>query len=107
MRRLFGIFRRDKRPNPDLVGVAVKRVERPARIRTRAERTDRTRELQREAHRRFAKAHPEWNREYRRIYQRKLRGTVTQEQWDAWRLDPRGSAGSPFSFTPFDEWVRL
>jgi hypothetical protein len=36
------------------------------------------------AHARFAELRAEWNREYRRIYARKLRGTVSEEDWKQW-----------------------
>jgi hypothetical protein len=36
------------------------------------------------AHARFAEQRAEWNREYRRIYARKLRGTITHTDWRRW-----------------------
>jgi hypothetical protein len=36
------------------------------------------------AHARFAERRTEWNREYRRIYARKLRGTITHPDWRRW-----------------------
>jgi hypothetical protein len=56
------------------------------------------------AHERFAEKRRDWNAEYRRIYARKLRGTVSEEEWDAWRSDEAGSALAPEQFYPFDWW---
>jgi hypothetical protein len=36
------------------------------------------------AHARFAEQRAEWNREYRRIYARKLRGTIADADWRRW-----------------------
>ena len=36
------------------------------------------------AHARFAEQRAAWNREYRRIYARKLRGTITDTDWRRW-----------------------
>jgi hypothetical protein len=56
------------------------------------------------AHERFAEKRRDWNAEYRRIYARKLRGTVSDEEWQAWRSDEMGSALAPEQFIPFDLW---
>jgi hypothetical protein len=56
------------------------------------------------AHERFAKQRAGWDKEYRRIYARKLRGTVSQAEWDAWRSAPAGSANAPEMWVSFDRW---
>lgn len=56
------------------------------------------------AHEAFAENRATWHKEYQRIYQRKLRGTVSETGWQRWRSDPNGSAGAPERFTPFDVW---
>jgi Zn-finger nucleic acid-binding protein len=55
------------------------------------------------AHARFAEQREQWNKEYRRIYARKLRGTVTQAEWKAWNTEtaPLREAGW---IVPFDLW---
>lgn len=57
------------------------------------------------AHEVFAERRNEWNKEYRRIHARKLRGTVSEEDWQRWRTDPDGSARAPEIFTTFDRWI--
>lgn len=56
------------------------------------------------AHDRFARRRADWNKEYRRIYARKLRGTVSEQDWLDWRNDPHGSARAPEHFLNFDSW---
>jgi hypothetical protein len=58
------------------------------------------------AHARFAKQRTEWNREYRRIYARKLRGTVSNNDWRAWltQTKPLRQAGRPVENYTFDLW---
>jgi hypothetical protein len=56
------------------------------------------------AQERFAEERAEWNKEYRRIYARKLRGSVSDQEWENWREDPYGSARAPEIYTPFDRW---
>ena len=53
----------------------------------------------------FSERRGEWNKEYRRIHARKVRGTVSEEDWQRWRTDPDGSGRAPEIFTPFDRWV--
>ena len=57
------------------------------------------------AHEVFSERRSAWNKEYRRIHARKLRGTVSEEEWTRWRTDPDGSGRAPEIFTPFDRWV--
>jgi hypothetical protein len=56
---------------------------------------------------RFQKRKADWMREYRRIYARKLRGTVTPEEWGDWIAfvrTIRGESGNDSKFITFDEW---
>jgi hypothetical protein len=59
---------------------------------------------------RFQKRKADWMKEYRRIYARKLRGTVTPEEWNDWtefvRLLREGT-GDDSRYTPFDDWKRV
>lgn len=57
------------------------------------------------AHERFAERRDRWNKEYRRIYARKLRGTVSDDDWREWRAE--GTAKAPEFFIPFDLWKQL
>jgi hypothetical protein len=54
------------------------------------------------AHARFAEHQADWNREYRRIYARKLRGTITESDWRAWVND--ASRLRPNLVLSFDTW---
>ena len=58
------------------------------------------------AHARFAKQRTEWNREYRRIYARKLRGTVSDADWHDWvtATKPIRKANGPVDAYTFDHW---
>jgi hypothetical protein len=55
------------------------------------------------AHDRFAREREDWNREYRKVMARKLRGSVSEEEFRAWRsVSSAGERGK--DWTPFDEW---
>jgi hypothetical protein len=58
------------------------------------------------AHARFAKQRTDWNREYRRIYARKLRGTVSNTDWRAWltAIKPLRDAHLAVESYTFDAW---
>lgn len=77
----------------------------PARYCYRPARGGLTTCAQLHAHERFAGRRDRWNKEYRRIYARKLRGTVSDEEWGAWRAEATSQA--PEFFVPFDLWKQL
>lgn len=56
------------------------------------------------AHARFAELRAEWNREYRRIYARKLRGTVTEGDWKQWLAVARPLHKEANLVLPYDSW---
>jgi hypothetical protein len=56
-----------------------------------------------QAHDRFAAERQEWTREYRKVMARKLRGTVREKDFRAWKsVSGPGKRGT--DWTPFDEW---
>jgi hypothetical protein len=59
------------------------------------------------AHVRFAEQRAEWNREYRRIYARKLRGTVSEEDWKHWRTDATWLRKNANFNLAYDMWKAL
>ena len=52
-----------------------------------------------QAHDRFAREREDWNREYRKVMARKVRGTVSEEEFRAWKAE-----SGPEDWTAFDEW---
>ena len=56
------------------------------------------------AHARFAEQRAEWNREYRRIYNRKHRGTLTEQAWRQWLIAANLVRGDGHVL-PFDDWL--
>jgi hypothetical protein len=57
---------------------------------------------------RFTKRQADWMKEYRRIYARKLRGTVSEDDWAAWMeftRATRAESGDSSRFTRFDDWI--
>ena len=52
-----------------------------------------------QAHDRFAREREDWNREYRKVMARKVRGTVSKEEFRAWKAE-----SGPENWTAFDEW---
>jgi hypothetical protein len=56
------------------------------------------------AHARFAELRGEWNREYRRIYARKLRGTVSEEDWNQWLTVANPLRKKQDIILPYDMW---
>ena len=58
-------------------------------------------------HERFAAQREGWNKEYRKIYARKLRGSVSEEDWAAWHEELRSWREvfeNPAFWVPFDQW---
>lgn len=57
----------------------------------------------------FAARRDAWNREYRKVYARKLRGSVTEQQWGEWREAQRHhrALNGRGSFIPFESWVEI
>ena len=56
-----------------------------------------------QAHDRFAREREEWTREYRKIMARKVRGSVSEEEFLAWRsVSSAGERGK--DWITFDEW---
>jgi hypothetical protein len=56
-----------------------------------------------EAADRFARERSEWSKEYRKVMARKLRGTVSESDFRAWKaVSNPGKRGE--DWTPFDEW---
>jgi len=56
-----------------------------------------------QAHDRFAREREEWTREYRKLMARKLRGTVSEKDFRAWKAGSEpGERGK--DWIPFDEW---
>jgi hypothetical protein len=55
------------------------------------------REMKKDEH--FRENQRDWRLEYKRIYERKNRGTVTEEDWEAWRAE-----NGPNGWIAFDEW---
>jgi Family of unknown function (DUF6076) len=56
-----------------------------------------------EATDRFARERSEWSKEYRKVMARKLRGTVSERDFRAWKaVSSPGKRGE--DWTPFDEW---
>lgn len=56
-----------------------------------------------EAADRFARERSEWSKEYRKVMARKLRGTVSEKDFRAWKaVSNPGKRG--VDWTPFDEW---
>ena len=52
---------------------------------------------------RFAREWSEWSKEYRKVMARKLRGTVSGSDFQAWKaVSNPGKRGE--DWTPFDEW---
>jgi Zn-finger nucleic acid-binding protein len=47
----------------------------------------------------FEEAQKEWRREYKKLHERKSRGTLPAEEFAAWR-----AANRPSSWLPFEEW---
>jgi hypothetical protein len=57
---------------------------------------------------RFTERRAAWMKEYRRIYARRLRGTVSEDDWNAWMNFTRAiraEFGDNSRFTPFDDWI--
>jgi hypothetical protein len=55
------------------------------------------------AHDRFAREREEWSKEYRKVMARKVRGSVSEEEFRAWKsVAKAGERGK--DWTPFDEW---
>ena len=56
---------------------------------------------------RFRTRRADWMREYRKVYARRLRGTVSDTDWDEWteyvRLT-RAATDDDARYTPFDDW---
>jgi hypothetical protein len=60
------------------------------------------------AHERFAKQQADWNKEYRRIYARKQRGTVSAEDFAEWYAAARAFRKiAPGTVYTFDGWKML
>jgi hypothetical protein len=60
------------------------------------------------AHGRFAEQRAEWNREYRRIYARRLRGTVSEQTWKQWLTDATWVRKHMSGFVfRFEDWTAL
>jgi hypothetical protein len=57
------------------------------------------------AHARFAELRAEWNREYRRIYARKLRGTVSEPDWKKWFAFATRLRKNANYILTYDEWM--
>jgi hypothetical protein len=57
------------------------------------------------AHARFAEQRAEWNREYRRIYARKLRGTVSGDNWKKWFAFATQLRKNANYLLTYDEWM--
>ena len=57
------------------------------------------------AHARFAELRTEWNREYRKIYARKLRGSVTEDDWRGWIKDATSLRKNASIVLPYDLWI--
>jgi hypothetical protein len=56
-----------------------------------------------DAHDRFAREREDWNREYRKVMARKVRGTVSEDDFRAWKaVSNPGARGK--DWIPFDEW---
>jgi hypothetical protein len=47
----------------------------------------------------FRESQRDWRREYKRLYERRKRGTLSEADWDAWRAE-----NSHDAWYPFDEW---
>jgi hypothetical protein len=56
------------------------------------------------AHARFAEQRAEWNREYRRVYNRKSRGSVTDQAWKQW-LTAANLVREDGHVLQFDDWI--
>jgi hypothetical protein len=56
-----------------------------------------------EATDRFARERSEWSKEYRKVMARKLRGTVSRSDFEAWKAVSNPGKRSE-DWTPFDEW---
>lgn len=52
-----------------------------------------------QAHDRFTREREDWNREYRKVMARKVRGTVSEEEFRAWKAE-----SGLENWTAFDEW---
>jgi hypothetical protein len=55
------------------------------------------RELKKDEH--FRESQRDWRREYKRLYERRKRGTLSEADWQAWRAE-----NNPAAWYAFDEW---
>lgn len=54
----------------------------------------------------FAERRADWNREYRKIYARKLRGSISEQDWNEWRaLHADAAIIERGGWLPFDSWI--
>ena len=56
------------------------------------------------AHARFAELRTQWNREYSQVYARKLRGTVTEQDWKQWLAAANPLRKTKDVILPYDLW---
>jgi Family of unknown function (DUF6076) len=49
----------------------------------------------------FRESQRDWRREYKRLHERRKRGTLSEADWQAWRAD-----NNPDDWYAFDEWQR-
>jgi Family of unknown function (DUF6076) len=49
----------------------------------------------------FRESQRDWRREYKRLHERRKRGTLTEADWRAWRAE-----NNPDAWYPFDEWQK-
>jgi hypothetical protein len=60
------------------------------------------------AHTRFAEQRAAWNKEYRKVYNRKHRGTVAERDWRQWLAEATWLRKNANGFVlPFDYWAAL
>ncbi len=55
------------------------------------------RELKKDEH--FRESQRDWRREYKRLHERRKRGTLSEADWNAWRAE-----NSPEAWIAFEEW---
>jgi Family of unknown function (DUF6076) len=49
----------------------------------------------------FRESQRDWRREYKRLHERRKRGTLSETDWNGWRAE-----NSPNAWTAFEEWLK-